>query len=101
MMRSILLADADAFYVAVARAVDPDGAGKATLLIVGGARDSRGVVCSASYETRKFGVRSAMPIAQALRLCPRAMCVPVPRSACAEKSRAIFRVLERYAPVVE
>src|SRR5438034_9170605 len=68
-MRRILLADADAFYVAVARAVDPAGAGKATLLIVGGSRDSRGVVCSASYETRKFGVRSAMPIARALRLC--------------------------------
>src|SRR5918912_3943357 len=99
--RRILLADADAFYVAVARMVDPDGAGKAPLLIVGGARDSRGVVCSASYETRRFGVRSAMPIAQALRLCPNAVCVPVPRSACAATSRAIFRVLERYAPVVE
>src|SRR5918911_827572 len=99
--RRILLADADAFYVAVARMVDPDGAGKVPLLIVGGTRDSRGVVCSASYETRKFGVRSAMPIAQALRLCPNAMCVPVPRAACAAKSREIFRVLERYAPVVE
>ena len=59
-MRRILLADADAFYVAVARAVDPDGAGKAPLLIVGGSRESRGVVCSASYETRKFGVRRTM-----------------------------------------
>src|SRR5919206_4359033 len=97
--RRILLADADAFYVAVARMVDSDGAGKATLLIVGGAPDSRGVVCSASYETRKFGVRSAMPISQALRLCPRAVCVPVPRAACAAKSREIFRVLEHYSPV--
>jgi DNA polymerase IV len=99
--RRILLADADAFYVAVARMVDPDGAGKAPLLIVGGTRESRGVVCSASYEARKFGVRSAMPIARALRLCPRAMCVPVPRRACGEKSREIRAVLERYAPVVE
>ena len=64
--RRILLADADAFYVAVARMVDPDGAGKSPLLIVGGSRESRGVVCSASWETRKFGVRSAMPMAQAL-----------------------------------
>src|SRR5919202_5816789 len=87
--RRILLADADAFYVAVARMVDPDGAGKATLLIVGGARDSRGVVCSASYETRKFGVRSAMPISRALRLCPNALCVPVPRRACSVKHREI------------
>jgi DNA polymerase-4 len=99
--RRILLADADAFFVAVARMVDPKGAGKAPLLIVGGSRESRGVVCSASYETRKFGVRSAMPIARALRLCPDAMCVPVPRRACAAKSAEIRAVLERFAPIVE
>src|SRR5881392_2898956 len=100
-MRRILLADADAFYVAVARLVDPEGAGKAPLLIVGGSRDRRGVVCSASYETRKFGVRSAMSISQALRLCPDAVCVPVPFKACGRKSREIRDVLERFAPVVE
>ena len=97
----ILLADADAFFVAVARMVDPDGAGRAPLLIVGGTRESRGVVCSASYEVRKYGVRSAMPISRALRLCPQAMCVPVPRRACGDKSREIRAVLERYAPIVE
>jgi DNA polymerase-4 len=100
-MRRILLADADAFFVAVARKVDPEGAGRAPLLIVGGRPGSRGVVCSASYETRAFGVRSAMPIAQALRLCPNAMCVPVPRNACADDSRSIRRVLEHFTPVVE
>jgi len=100
-MRRILLADADAFYVAVARAVDPDGAGKAPLLIVGGSRDSRGVVCSASYETRKFGVRSAMPIARALRLCPDAVCVPVPFKECWKKSREIRETLQRFSPIVE
>jgi len=99
--RRILLADADAFFVAVARMVDPEGAGKAPLLIVGGTRESRGVVCSASYEARKYGVRSAMPIARALRLCPQAMCVPVPRRACSEKSRQIRAVLDRFAPIVE
>jgi DNA polymerase-4 len=98
--RRILLADADAFFVAVARMVDPEGAGKAPLLIVGGTRESRGVVCSASYEARKYGVRSAMPIARALRLCPQAMCVPVPRRACSEKSRQIRAVLDRFAPIV-
>ena len=81
--------------------VDPEGAGKAPLLIVGGSRESRGVVCSASYETRKFGVRSAMPISRALRLCPDALCVPVPRKACSERSREIRGVLERFAPIVE
>jgi DNA polymerase-4 len=99
--RRIFLADADAFYVAVARMVDPDGAGKAPLLIVGGSRESRGVVCSASYETRKYGVRSAMPISRALRLCPDALCVPVPRKACSIKSHEIRAVLERFAPIVE
>lgn len=98
-VRRILLADADAFFVAVARLVDPEAAA-ATLLIVGGRPGSRGVVCSASYETRKFGVRSGMPIARALRLCPDATCVPVPRDACSERSRAIRDVLETWAPVV-
>ncbi|HEX6576433.1 MAG TPA: DNA polymerase IV [Gemmatimonadaceae bacterium] len=99
--RRIFLADADAFYVAVARMIDPEGAGKADLLIVGGTAESRGVVCSASYETRKYGVRSAMPIARALRLCPSAMCVPVPRKACSVKSHEIREVLEHYSPLVE
>jgi DNA polymerase-4 len=99
--RRVLLADADAFFVAVARMVDPEGAGKASLLIVGGTRESRGVVCSASYEARKFGVRSAMPVARALRLCPDAMCVPVPRRACGVKHREIRAVLERFTPTVE
>lgn len=94
----ILLVDADAFFVAVARLVDPEGAGKAKLLIVGGT--TRGVVCSASYEARQFGVRSAMPISRALKLCPQAMCVPVPR-ACGKMSRAISAVLSRFTPVVE
>ena len=99
--RRILLADADAFYVAVARLVDPDGAGKARLLIVGGAPDRRGVVTSASYEARAYGVRSAMPMARAVRLCPGAMVVPVPWDACADKGREIGGVLRRFTPAVE
>ena len=99
-VRRILLADADAFFVAVARQVDPDGAGRSDLLVVGGRPGSRGVVCSASYAARAFGVRSGMSIAQALRLCPQAMAVPVPRKACSDASRAIRAALERVAPVV-
>lgn len=99
--RRILLADADAFFVAVARMVDPDGAGRAPLLIVGGSADHRGVVCSASYEARQFGVRSAMPMSRARRLCPDALIVPVPRGACSEKHAEIRAVLERFAPVVQ
>ena len=99
--RRILLADADAFYVAVARLADPEGAGKARLLIVGGSAAQRGVVTSASYEARAYGVHSAMPMARAMRLCPGATVVPVPWEACTRKSREIGVVLRRFTPVVE
>ncbi|MCG6957774.1 MAG: DNA polymerase IV [Gemmatimonadetes bacterium] len=99
--RRILLVDCDAFYVQVARLTDPEGAGQASLLIVGGSPTGRGVVTSASYEARAFGVHSAMPTAQALRLCPQATVVPVPRGACVERSRAVRVVLKELAPVVQ
>ena len=99
--RKILLVDADAFFVAVARMVDPDGAGRAPLLLVGGTAEGRGIVCSASYEARQFGVRSAMPMARALRLCPDAMCVPVPGAACRAKHKEIRAVLEQHSPIVQ
>jgi len=100
-MRRIFLADCDQFFVQCARLADPDGAGREPLLLVGGSVAGRGVVTSASYETRAFGVRSGMPTARALRLCPHAVVVPVPRALCVEKGRAVRRVLERFAPVVE
>lgn len=99
--RRILLVDADAFFVAVARQEDPDGAGRAPLLIVGGRPGSRGVVCSASYECRAYGVRSGMPISRALLLCPTATCVPVPRHACSRRSKDIHAVLTQFAPLVQ
>ncbi|HET9982567.1 MAG TPA: DNA polymerase IV [Longimicrobiales bacterium] len=98
--RRILLVDCDAYFVQVARLEDPDGAGKVELLLVGGRPDARGVVTSASYACRVFGVRSGMPMAQALRLCPKAERVPVPRAACSRKHREIRAVLDRFAPVV-
>lgn len=99
--RSILLADCDVYYVQLARIEDPEGAGREPLLIVGGSAESRGVVCSATYEARKYGVRSGMPISRAVRLCPQAMCVPVPRGLCSQKSEEIIGVLKRFAPEVE
>lgn len=99
--RRILLVDCDAFFVQVARLVDPEGAGKARLLIVGGSPSGRGVVTSASYEARAYGVRSAMPTAQALRLCPDAVVVGVPRGVVGEKSREVRAALEELAPVVQ
>ncbi len=85
----------------MARLVDPDGVGKAPLVIVGGSAERRGVVTSASYEARAYGVHSAMPMARAIRLCPGATVVPVPWEACARKSREIRDVLRRFTPAVE
>jgi DNA polymerase-4 len=99
--RRIFLVDCDQFFVQVARLEDPEGAGREELLIVGGTPEGRGVVTSASYPTRAFGVRSAMPTARALELCPRAVVVPVSRRACVERSRAVAGVLERMSPVVQ
>jgi DNA polymerase IV len=93
--------DCDAFFVQVARLEDPEGAGKASLLLVGGSAEGRGVVTSASYACRPFGVRSGMPMGRALRLCPDAMVVRVPRRACGERSRAVRAALGDLAPVVQ
>ncbi|MGB1842155.1 MAG: DNA polymerase IV [Longimicrobiales bacterium] len=99
--RRVLLVDCDAFFVQVARLEDPEGAGKSPLLIVGGSASGRGVVTSASYETRAYGVRSAMPTAQALRLCPDATVVGVPRGSVTRRSREVRAVLEELSPVVQ
>lgn len=99
--RRILLVDCDMFFVQVARLEDPEGAGRAPLLMVGGSAEGRGVVTSADYRVREYGVTSGMPMAQAVRLCPDATVVPVPREACGERSRRIRTVLEGLAPVVQ
>lgn len=97
----ILLVDCDAFFVQVARLEDPDGAGRAEFLIVGGSASGRGVVTSASYSCRAMGVRSAMPTGRALQLCPQATVAPVSRSACSERSRRVRAALEDLSPVVQ
>jgi DNA polymerase IV len=99
--RRILLVDCDMFYVQVARLEDPEGAGTEELLIVGGSPTGRGVVTSASYPVRAFGVRSGMPTSHALRLCPEAKVVPVSRKACAARSRRVKETLDLLAPVVQ
>jgi DNA polymerase IV len=99
--RRLLLVDCDMFFVQVAKLEDPEGLGREELIIVGGRPEGRGVVASASYGARAYGVRSAMPVRHALRLCPRAVVVPVPRSACARVHRQIRQTLEVFAPIVE
>ncbi len=97
----ILLVDCDMFYVQVARLEDPEGVGREDLLIVGGSPSGRGVVTSASYGVREFGVRSGMPTGQALALCPEAKVVPVSRRACARRSSQVREALQELSPVVQ
>ena len=96
--RAILHVDMDAFYASVEQRDDPRLRGQP--LIVGGT-SNRGVVAAASYEVRKFGVRSAMPIREALRRCPHAICVKPRMSVYREVSHQVFAVFHEYTPVVE
>jgi DNA polymerase-4 len=89
--------DMDAFYASVEQALDPSLAGKA--VIVGGAH-GRGVVTSASYEARKFGVHSAMPGFQARKLCPQGIFLPNRMSLYSDFSDKVFAILGRYSPEV-
>ncbi len=88
----------DAFYASVEQRDDPTLRGKP--VIVGG-RSRRGVVSAASYEVRVFGVRSAMPMAEALRLCPHAVVVEPHMSRYAEASAQVFAIFRRYTPLVQ
>ena len=97
MVRRILHVDMDAFYAAVEQADHPELAGRP--VIVGGS--NRGVVTAASYEARKFGVRSAMPIFEARRLCPHAVFMPVNMQRYREVSRQIMGILGQLSPLVE
>jgi DNA polymerase-4 len=99
--RRILLADCDSYFVRCAMLADPEGAGKTELLLVGGRPDGRGVVTSASYAARAFGAHAGMPMSQAIRLCPRAMVVPVPGEMVSRKHHEVRAVLDEFAPVVE
>jgi len=98
--RRILHVDCDAFFVQVARLEDPEGVGRIPLLMVGGS-SKRGVITSVSYAVRAFGARSGMPTGKALRLCPDATVVPVPRGAVAVRSKEVRDALRDLCPVVQ
>ncbi len=96
--RTILHLDLDAFYASVEQLDDPSLRGRP--VIVGGP-SRRGVVCAASDEARRFGVRSAMPTARARRLCPDGVYLPPRFGRYAELSERVFAVYRRYTPLVE
>lgn len=96
--RAILHVDMDAFYASVEQNDNPELKGKP--VIVGGTR-GRGVVAAASYEVRRFGVHSAMPMTEALRRCPHAICIPPRMRRYQEVSKQVFAVLYEFTPLVE
>jgi len=96
--RWILHVDMDAFYASVEQRDDPALRGRP--VIVGGT-GGRGVVAAASYEVRRFGVHSAMPVREALRRCPDAICVPPRIAHYAAESERIFAVFHEFTPLVQ
>ena len=97
--RTIIHADLDAFYASVEVLDDPSLRGKP--VIVGGRRNERGVVSAASYEARRFGVHSAMPLRTASRKCPHGVFLPVRPDRYRELSEKVMAIFSDYTPLVE
>ena len=97
--RTIFHVDMDAFFVSVEELYDPSLKGKA--VVVGGQRHERGVVSAASYEARKFGVHSAMPLRTAAKMCPQAIFVDGHPDRYREYSEKAYKVLAAFSPQVE
>lgn len=98
-MRLILHVDLDAFFCSVEELLNPSLAG--TAFAVGGAASERGVISTCSYEARKYGVHSAMPTAQALRLCPHLKLLPGRHKVYHQYSDRVMAVFERETPIIE
>jgi DNA polymerase-4 len=96
----IIHVDLDAFFAAVEQRDRPELRGQ-PVIVGGGGRDQRGVVSTASYEARRFGVRSAMPLRTAGRLCPHATFLPVDGRKYQRVSREVMALLRRFTPLVE
>ena len=98
-MRHIIHADLDAFYATVEQLDNPELRGKPVL--VGGRPENRGVVATASYEARPFGVRSAMPMRTAVRLCPQGIIVPPRFTRYRDMSRRVMDVFREFTELIE
>jgi DNA polymerase IV len=99
-IRTILHVDLDAFFAAVEQRDRPELRGK-PVIVGGGGPGDRGVVSAASYEARRFGVRSAMPLRTAAARCPDAIFVPVDGRKYQQVSRQVMAILRRFTPLVE
>lgn len=99
MVRTVFHLDMDAFFVSVEELYDPSLKGKP--VVVGGKSNERGVVSAASYEARKYGIHSAMPLRTAYQRCPQAIFVEGHPERYRELSGKVFEVLNRFSPVVE
>lgn len=98
-MKTIFHLDLDAFFVSVERILDPSLEGKP--VIVGGDPTGRGVVAACSYEARKFGLHSAMPIRQAYKLCPQGIYLHGHYKEYVRYSQGVRNILEKYAPLLQ
>src|ERR671924_2238059 len=96
--RKIVHIDMDAFYASVEQRDDPQLRGKPVIVAW---RAKRSVVCAASYEARRFGVRSAMPAVRAERLCPQAVFVPPDFSRYRAVSKAVHEIFKRHTDRIE
>lgn len=98
-IRKIIHIDMDCFYAAVEMRDNPEYRGRP--MAVGGHEKQRGVLSTCNYEARKFGIRSAMPTAQAIKLCPGLLVVPGRMSVYKSVSREIHAIFQRYTDIIE
>src|SRR5437867_2273824 len=99
MIKRVIHVDMDAFYASVEQRDRPELRGRP--VAVGGRPETRGVVAAASYEARRFGVRSAIPMARAVRLCPELVIVPPNFSKYHAVSQQVFAIYRSVTPLVE
>ncbi|NLC37868.1 MAG: DNA polymerase IV [Clostridia bacterium] len=97
--RQVIHVDMDAFFAAVEQRDNPDLLGKP--VIIGGLPDQRGVVSTASYEARKYGIHSAMPMAEAYRRCPQGIFLRPNMAKYLEASKEVLQILYNFSPIVE